>query len=87
MGRPPGSTPHAGRSEQTGSENLGPYLNRVIWSLAALSTLFVGLRVYCKLLRRKQLWWDDHVLIASWVPMSPAALPFPSLPSSAQHLD
>ncbi len=67
MAGPPGSTRHSERSEQDGAENLGPYLNRVIWSLAALSTLFVGLRVYCKLLRRKQLWWDDHVLIASWV--------------------
>jgi hypothetical protein len=55
------------RSTEPGDNNLGPYLNRVIWSLAALSSLFLGLRVYCKFLRRRQLWWDDHVLIASWV--------------------
>ncbi|KAL1841238.1 hypothetical protein VTJ49DRAFT_7306 [Mycothermus thermophilus] len=47
--------------------NLGPYLNRVIWSLAGLATLFLGLRVYCKLLRKRALWWDDYFLIASWI--------------------
>ncbi|KAL2132355.1 hypothetical protein VTI74DRAFT_3926 [Chaetomium olivicolor] len=47
--------------------NLGPYLNRVIWTLAALAALFLGLRMYCKFLRSRQLWWDDYFLIASWV--------------------
>lgn len=50
-----------------GDDNLGPYLNRVIWSLGGVTTLFVALRIYSKVLRRRQLWWDDHVLIASWV--------------------
>jgi hypothetical protein len=68
MDGPHGLTRSLGqRSTEPGDNNLGPYLNRVIWSLAALSSLFLGLRVYCKFLRRRQLWWDDHVLIASWV--------------------
>lgn len=35
--------------------------------LAALSTVFLALRLYCKLARHRRLWWDDHVLIISWV--------------------
>src|SRR5581483_10206678 len=54
-------------STQAAGENLGPYLNRVIWSLAALSGLFLGLRLFSKLWRHRALWWDDYVLIASWV--------------------
>jgi hypothetical protein len=62
-------TQHTGRAteDETGHENLGPYLLRVVWPLAALSTLFLGLRAYCKLSRRHRLWWDDYILIASWV--------------------
>ncbi|KAL2179181.1 uncharacterized protein P884DRAFT_276246 [Thermothelomyces heterothallicus CBS 202.75] len=50
-----------------GPDNVGPYLLRVIWALAGLSTLFLGLRVYCKLSRRRRLWWDDNFLIAGWI--------------------
>lgn len=69
MPSPRGLTRHTGRNHngQPGNANLGPYLNCVVWSLAALSTLFLGLRVYSKLIRRRQLWWDDYFLIASWV--------------------
>ncbi len=81
-----GSTRQAGLSglsvrsdtAQTGPEDVGPYLNRVIWTLAGLTTLFVALRVYCKFLRRRQLWWDDYVLLAAWVRL-PVALYLPWL--------
>lgn len=74
MAGPPGLARPFRRSAQTGGDHLGPYLLRVVWPLAALSGLFLGLRVYCKLRRRRQLWWDDHVLVASWVrfPCHPA---------------
>jgi len=48
-------------------DNYGPQLNFTIWLLAGLSAGFLGLRVYCKYLRNRGLWWDDHVLIVSWV--------------------
>ncbi|KAK0712393.1 hypothetical protein B0T26DRAFT_648687 [Lasiosphaeria miniovina] len=32
-----------------------------IWSLVALSTLFLALRIYCKIWRLRKLWWDDWV--------------------------
>jgi hypothetical protein len=39
-----------------------------VWSLFAVASIFLALRVYCRLLTRRQnLWWDDWVLIASWV--------------------
>lgn len=37
------------------------------WTLTAASALLLFLRVYCKLWRGRGLWWDDHLLIISWV--------------------
>jgi hypothetical protein len=48
-------------------DNAGPKLNAVVWSLTALSGLVLGLRIYCRAIRRKGLWWDDGFLIAAWV--------------------
>ncbi|GAB1317733.1 Rhodopsin domain-containing protein [Madurella fahalii] len=67
MPSPRGLTRQLGRSTQAGVDNLGPYLLHVVWSLVALSGLFLGLRAYCKLRRRRPLWWDDHFLTASWI--------------------
>jgi hypothetical protein len=50
-----------------GPENVGPYLLRVVWALAGVSGLFLGLRLYSKLWRQRPLWWDDHFLVAAWV--------------------
>jgi len=52
----------------------GPQLNITIWFLTLFSTLFLGLRIYCKLWRSRSMWWDDYVLIASWVRATRAAL-------------
>ncbi len=48
-------------------DNAGSKLNGIIWTLTALSGLVLGLRIYCRLSRRKGLWWDDGFLIAAWV--------------------
>ncbi|OAA65613.1 hypothetical protein SPI_02400 [Niveomyces insectorum RCEF 264] len=45
----------------------GSYINGSIWAMQSLAGLFLGLRVYCKLSRRRGLWWDDYFLIASWI--------------------
>jgi len=39
----------------------------ITWWLTFLSGGFLGLRVYAKLSRRQGLWWDDWILITSWV--------------------
>ncbi|KAH8898038.1 hypothetical protein GQ53DRAFT_621766, partial [Thozetella sp. PMI_491] len=38
-----------------------------IWALFALATVFLALRLYSKLHRGRWLWWDDWVLLLSWV--------------------
>ncbi len=38
-----------------------------IWTLSFLATVFLSLRIYCRLLKRQRLGWDDGILIASWV--------------------
>ncbi|KAK4235136.1 hypothetical protein C8A03DRAFT_18076 [Achaetomium macrosporum] len=48
----------------------GPHINFTIWLLTALSFAFLALRVYCKFARHRGLWWDDHLLIASWLALA-----------------
>ncbi|KAK1978618.1 hypothetical protein LZ30DRAFT_598722 [Colletotrichum cereale] len=48
-------------------EDYGPTILAVIWSQIGLSAFFLSLRLYCKFKKRSGLWWDDHVLIASWI--------------------
>ncbi|KAK4460444.1 hypothetical protein QBC42DRAFT_180934 [Cladorrhinum samala] len=47
--------------------NRAPESMAIIWSLFGLSTVFLALRVYCKIWRSRGLWWDDHILVASWL--------------------
>ncbi|KAJ4413375.1 hypothetical protein N0V82_008591 [Gnomoniopsis sp. IMI 355080] len=50
-----------------------PYISPVkeinvgIWSLFIGATLFLGLRLWCKISRRYGMWYDDYILIASWL--------------------
>lgn len=48
-------------------DNQAPKLLASIWSLIFVATVFLCLRIYCRLLRGQRLWWDDSILIASWV--------------------
>ena len=50
----------------------GKNINVSTWTLVGLSLLFLGLRVACKMGRHRGLWWDDHLLIASWVRLQPS---------------
>ncbi len=47
--------------------NYAPLLLWSIWVLTIVSAVFLALRVYAKLTRRRSLWWDDYFLILSWV--------------------
>lgn len=42
-------------------------MNISLWTLVGLALLFMGLRIYAKLTKHRGLWWDDWVLIISWV--------------------
>jgi len=37
------------------------------WMFVTVSAIIMALRIYCKLIGSRRLWWDDYVLIASWV--------------------
>ena len=64
---PPGFLPPPEVLAALPHDNGGPMLVVVIWVLSGLALLFLSLRIYCKFLRHSGLWWDDYVLIASWV--------------------
>ncbi|OJD32664.1 uncharacterized protein BKCO1_3700055 [Diplodia corticola] len=42
-------------------------LNAGLWSLYAGATAFLALRIWIKVTRRHGLWWDDHILLISWL--------------------
>ncbi|OAA56197.1 hypothetical protein SPI_07808 [Niveomyces insectorum RCEF 264] len=48
-------------------EDKRKYVLVSIWILTGLSLLFLVARVLCKFCTRRRLWWDDHVMILSWV--------------------
>jgi hypothetical protein len=45
----------------------GPQINTTIWFLTAVSAIFLGLRLYCKIWRNRSIWWDDGMLVLAWV--------------------
>ncbi|KAJ3529672.1 hypothetical protein NM208_g9654 [Fusarium decemcellulare] len=51
-------------------DNRGTRLLASCWSMTAAAAVLLFLRIYCKLWRGRGLWWDDHLLIASWVALS-----------------
>jgi len=50
--------------------NYGPQLNTIVWAFTGLSAVFLGLRIYSKLLRQCRLRWDDLVLTVGWVALA-----------------
>lgn len=44
-----------------------PVVISAMWSMLAVSTVFLALRVYCRAFRTRAMWWDDYLLIAGWV--------------------
>ena len=48
-------------------------LNLGIWFLYAGATFFLALRVWIKLTRRHGMWWDDWILVVTWVGTIPSS--------------
>ncbi|KAF4455731.1 hypothetical protein F53441_1930 [Fusarium austroafricanum] len=48
---------------------VNPYaeLNAGLWSLFVGASIFLGLRLYVKITRRHGMWYDDYILIVSWI--------------------
>lgn len=38
-----------------------------LWCLHAGATIFLAARLWTKLTRRNGMWWDDYILITTWV--------------------
>jgi hypothetical protein len=38
-----------------------------LWCLQAGATVFLAARLWTKLTRRHGVWWDDYILIVTWV--------------------
>jgi predicted membrane-bound dolichyl-phosphate-mannose-protein mannosyltransferase len=68
-------------------DNAGPKLTALIWTMNAAAAVFIALRMYCKTSRGKHLWWDDYILLASWVTSfrPPGSHPCQSLPGPSSR--
>ncbi|TQN64149.1 hypothetical protein CSHISOI_11274 [Colletotrichum shisoi] len=42
-------------------------LNVGLWSLFTGATVFLALRLWCKITRRHGLWYDDYILTVTWI--------------------
>ncbi|OTB04629.1 hypothetical protein M426DRAFT_261904 [Hypoxylon sp. CI-4A] len=58
----------------THTPGAGHWINAVTWVLIGLATTFLILRLFCKLKRGRGLWWDDWILIASWLVLIAAGI-------------
>lgn len=47
-----------------------------LWTLFVGASVFLALRLWCKITRRHGLWYDDYVLIAAYVSL-PSLRSFP----------
>lgn len=36
------------------------------WPMITISGTFLALRLYCRAVRTRQMWWDDYLLIIGW---------------------
>ncbi|KAI9149073.1 hypothetical protein HJFPF1_11119 [Paramyrothecium foliicola] len=42
-------------------------VDAAVWTMLSIATVFFVVRLYCRLGRLGQLWWDDYILVGSWV--------------------
>ncbi|KAK3290822.1 uncharacterized protein B0H64DRAFT_420639 [Chaetomium fimeti] len=56
-----------------GNVDYGPQLNVLTWLLISISGLFLFTRLYLKHCQHRGLWWDDWILLASWVALAASA--------------
>ncbi|KAK3323009.1 hypothetical protein B0H66DRAFT_555653 [Apodospora peruviana] len=55
------------RSFNMDDDDQGQRILITTWVLTGLSGLFLIVRLICKLKTKRRLWWDDHVLVLSWL--------------------
>jgi len=57
----------AGGAIPRADDDLSQNINAAIWALTGVSGVLLLLRLWGKWLKHRGLWWDDHLLIVSWV--------------------
>ncbi|KAK4445194.1 hypothetical protein QBC34DRAFT_307414 [Podospora aff. communis PSN243] len=48
-------------------DNMGPTVLIVTWVMTAIASIFLALRLYCKISINRRIWWDDSILLASYI--------------------
>lgn len=48
-------------------ESNGPLVTATIWPVMFIAGVFLGLRLFVKFHGGSRLWWDDYLLVFSWV--------------------
>jgi hypothetical protein len=61
-------------------------VNGVIWTLTAMATIFLALRLYCKQKTGKRLLVDDWFLIGAWVSQNSSTMRIIGGQETAQEL-
>jgi len=64
--------PSSGTTMSGDHDSYGPRILAACWVVGVLSSVVLGLRMYCKVKRSRQPWHDDYVLIAAWVGVPPS---------------
>ncbi len=49
----------------------GPMTRVFLWVMTSVSLVFLALRICCKVLKSRGLWYDDYMLVAAWVSSLP----------------
>ncbi|KAK3385475.1 hypothetical protein B0H63DRAFT_543818 [Podospora didyma] len=52
------------------AENYAPHLNATVWFLTAISAIFLGLRVFVKVWRKRRVRCDDCILVLGWIALA-----------------
>src|SRR4051812_9690643 len=39
----------------------------ICWGLCALTTIALWLRIYCRVVYLRCIWWDDYLMVIGWV--------------------
>ena len=69
-GSDPYRTMAHGPASPDGDVNRDAVLIGVSWALVSLAMIFVGLRIYCRVVLTRNMWWDDWAIIATLVRLS-----------------
>ncbi|TEA11970.1 hypothetical protein C8034_v007095 [Colletotrichum sidae] len=51
----------------SGDPSLATMVLGSAWTMFGVATIFLGLRIYCRAVRTRKMWWDDYLLLVGWL--------------------